>query len=262
MNFYIPIAYTLKTRLVNYRGLLGYLGFEVLPLFLAAELSSTWDPIAIVLLYILWLDIYEIGYIFNDLKDQNTEGELNRTSARGSWLVAAIARLLFATVILIPIAYHIGWHSASSSLLLNGVLLALLLFHSSNFVRRWFPGRLLTFSALTFYKYAPVLIPALPVETAIGALVAIFLFYGLSRILYYTLRKFGPPNISELHRAQFKIQLGLLVIASPLILLRPHRNHYGIVRWEFEALWSYFFAIVAFLFCAAFLRRQYASLRR
>lgn len=256
MMLNIPIAYTFKTRIGNYRALLGYFVFEVVPLLLAAELSGG-DPVGIVLLYILWLDVYEIGYVFNDLKDQNTEGELNRTgSARGSWFLAILSRLLFATVISIAVAHHLGWRTALSSSLLNGVLLVILLLHSSNLVRRCFPGRLLTFSALALYKYAPVLIPGLPVESAVTALAAIFVFYGLARILNYTLRKFGRADVSEVPHAQLKIQLGVLLIVSPLVLLPWHTSQGGILRREVQALWSYFTAVAALFLCASFLRRM------
>ena len=84
----IPIAYTFITRIRNYRALLGYLAFEVAPLLLAAKLSGR-APIGILLLYILGLNIYEIGYIFNDSKDRNTKGELtvpDPQADRGFWL--------------------------------------------------------------------------------------------------------------------------------------------------------------------------------
>jgi hypothetical protein len=251
----IPIAYTFKTRVGNYRALLGYLVFEVVPLLLAAQLSGR-DAVGILLLYILWLDVYEIGYVFNDLKDQDTDGESNRTgSVHGSWFLATLSRLLFATVLSFAVAHHLGWRTALSSALLNGVLLLILLLHSSNLVRRCFPGRLLTFTALAIYKYAPVLIPGLPIENAVAALAAIFVFYGLGRILNYTLRKFGRADVSEVPHAQLKIQLGVLLIVAPLVLLPWHASECGILMREVKVLWCYFSAVAALSFCAAFLRR-------
>ena len=142
-----------------------------------------------------------------------------------------------------------------SSTLLNIALLLILLLHSSNLVRRCFPGRLVTFSALAIYKYAPVLIPGLPAENAVAALAAIFVFYGFGRILTYSLRKFGSAAVSEVPHVQLKIQLGILLIVSPLVLFPWHISQGATLRCEVQALWSYFTAVAALMVCTSFLRQ-------
>jgi hypothetical protein len=93
LNMNLPFIYTYSTRIKTYRGLLAYLALEVLPLVLAAGVTSTRNVINILLLYILWLDLYEIGYLFNDLKDKTAVGELDRIkSASGNWYTAAFPR--------------------------------------------------------------------------------------------------------------------------------------------------------------------------
>ena len=155
-------------------------------------MTSTRNVINILLLYILWLDLYEIGYLVNDLKDKTAAGELDRIkSASGNWYTAALPRLLLASGLVPVVVIRLGWHSTIVSLLANMLLLLTLLIHSSEFVRLHFPGRMVTFSALALYKYAPILIPVLGVGQGAFALVAIFLFYGFPRVLAYVLRKFG-----------------------------------------------------------------------
>ena len=177
LNMNLPFIYTYSTRIKTYRGLLAYLALEVLPLVLAAGVTSTRNVINILLLYILWLDLYEIGYLFNDLKDKTAVGELDRIkSASGNWYTAAFPRLLLAVGLVPVVVIRLGLHSTIVSLVANMLLLLTLLIHSSEFVRVHFPGRMVTFSALALYKYAPILIPVLGVGQGASALVAIFLF--------------------------------------------------------------------------------------
>ena len=62
LSLNLPFIYTYSTRIKSYRGLLAYLALEVLPLVLAAGVTSTRNVINILLLYIFWFDLYEIGW--------------------------------------------------------------------------------------------------------------------------------------------------------------------------------------------------------
>jgi hypothetical protein len=57
LNLNLPFIYTYSTQIKTYRGLLAYLALEVLPLVLAAGVTSTRNVVNILLLYILWLDL-------------------------------------------------------------------------------------------------------------------------------------------------------------------------------------------------------------
>jgi uncharacterized membrane protein len=256
LNMNLPFIYTYSTRIKTYRGLLAYLALEVLPLVLAAGVTSAHNIINVLLLYISWLDLYEIGYLFNDLKDKTAVGELDRVeSASGNWYTAAFLRLLLALGLVPVVAIRLGWHSSIISLVANMLLLLILLLHSSEFVRLHFPGRMVTFSALALYKYAPILVPVLGVGKGASALVAIFLFYGLARILAYVLRKFGGEKTRSVANPQLSIQLGMLAVFSPLALIAA-RTHNGIMRGEVPTLWLYFSAVALISYGASFIRRQ------
>jgi hypothetical protein len=56
LNLHLPFTfiYTYSTRIKTYRGLLAYLALEVLPLVLAAGVTSTRKVINILLPSILW----------------------------------------------------------------------------------------------------------------------------------------------------------------------------------------------------------------
>jgi hypothetical protein len=255
LNMNLPFIYTYSTRIKTYRGLLAYLALEVLPLVLAAGVTSTRNVINILLLYILWLDLYEIGYLFNDLKDKTAVGELDRIkSASGNWYTAAFPRLLLAVGLVPVVVIRLGLDSTIVSLVANMLLLLTLLIHSSEFVRVHFPGRMVTFSALALYKYAPILIPVLGVGQGASALVAIFLFYGFARILAYGLRKFGGEQAICVPNSQLSIQLGTLAVFSPLVLIAG--THNGLMRGEMPRLWLYFLAVALISYCASFIRGQ------
>src|SRR5579875_2810598 len=64
MNLNVPLLYTYKTRMNNYRGLLGYLSLDLVPLLLVVGITSLQDVSNILLLFLLWLTLYEIGYLF------------------------------------------------------------------------------------------------------------------------------------------------------------------------------------------------------
>lgn len=256
LNLNLPFAYTYRTRMTNYRGLLGYFCLELMPLLLAAGITSKRSVISVLLLYVLWLNFYEIGYLFNDLKDRSAVTEINRTgSSTGKWYIAAIPRLLLALALVPGLAMWLGWRGLALALVTNVLLLLLLFFHSTDFVRRRFPGRFITFSALALYKYVPVMFPALDLDHATCALIAIFLFYGMARVLIYVLRKCGEAAVASVPNAQFAIQLGMLSAFSPLAIIAlrmPNR----VLDTEVPALWLYFLlAAILFLFASSVRRR-------
>ncbi len=260
MNLNVPLLYTYKTRMNNYRGLLGYLSLDLVPLLLVVGITSLQDVSNILLLFLLWLTLYEIGYLFNDLKDRHRAGELDRTPGpvSGNWYLPAIPRLVLAAVIVWGVALRMGWTKAVMAVGLNLFVLALLFCHSSDFVRRHFPGRLITFLALALFKYSPALVPVTGAIKGASALLMIFLFYGMARVLNYTLRKFGNENVGLSPRAQTKMQLGILTIFSPLAFF-PYASADRAILLQARVLWIYFFAITLLSLMAFFLRRQLAG---
>jgi uncharacterized membrane protein len=256
LNLNLPFLYTYSTRIKTFRALLAYLALEVLPLVLAAGVTSTRNVINILLLYILWLALYEIGYLFNDLKDKNAVGEFDRIkSASGNWYIATLPRLLLAVGLVPVVVIRLGLHSTIVSLVANMLLLLTLLIHSSEFVRLHFPGRVVTFSALALYKYAPILIPVLGVARGASALVAIFFFYGFARILAYVLRKFSGEKVISARNPRLTIQLGALAVFSPLVLIAEGTQN-EIVRGEVPKLWLYFSAVALISYGASLIRRR------
>jgi hypothetical protein len=215
----LPFCYTAFTRIQTIAGGLGYLLQEILPLVVASYVFKR-DPLPkLAMLYALWITVYESGYLWNDHHDCQLKDEQNRLAgATISFWIFGASHIGVAVLLLGVLYLMFGWSLAAYAGLINLALLALLILHSSARVRKYPYARLTTFSALAFYKYAPILLPLLGYRLGSLALICMFFFYGLARLCVYALRKYGRPLESREHVVQAKIQAGLLVLAIPLLV--------------------------------------------
>jgi hypothetical protein len=215
----LPFCYTALTRIQTIAGSLGYLLQEILPLVVASfALKRDLLP-KLAILYVLWITLYECGYLWNDRRDRQLKHERNRLSGVtiSFWIFGA-SHVCVVCALLGVLSLVFGWSQAAYAGLISLALLALLILHSSAHLRKYPYARLTTFSALAFYKYAPVLLPLLGYRLGSLALICMFFFYGLARLCVYALRKYGHPLESPEHVVQAKIQTGLLIFAIPLLV--------------------------------------------
>lgn len=215
----LPFCYTAYTRIQTIAGGLGYLLQEILPLVVASCAFKLYLLPKLAILYFLWITVYEAGYLWNDHRDCQLKDERNRLSgATISFWTFGASHICVAFVLLGVLGLMCGWSQAAYAGLINLALLALLILHSSAHLRNYPYARLATFSALVFYKYAPMLLPLLGYRLGSLALTCIFFFCGLARVCVYALRKYGRPLASPEHVVQAKIQTGLLIFAIPLLV--------------------------------------------
>jgi len=257
-----PFLYTFLTRIRPTEKsntlvpLAGYLALELIPLMIGSNCGFNASIAKALLLYALWLDIYEIGYLFNDLKDRHTDGELNRfPSGSANWSSFILFRLIVGVALLLAIFLLMSPRVAFLALTLNAAVLALLFLHSSRAIRAIFPGRACTFTALSFYKYLPILAPPLGLYASIEPLAAIFFFYGLPRTLNYELRKYGRPEYANVPRTQLKVQAGLLIASFPVVAILFRDDHWLKTPAAIE-LWLYFSLLVSVQFVLRILKRH------
>jgi hypothetical protein len=221
----LPFCYTAYTRIQTIAGGLGYLLQEILPLVVASCVFKRDLLPKLAMLYVLWITVYESGYLWNDHRDRQLKDEQNRLSgATISFWIFGASHISVALLLLLVLYLMFGGSLAAYAGLINLALLALLILHSSAHVRKYPYARLTTFSALAFYKYAPILLPLLGYRLGSLALICMFFFYGLARLCVYALRKYGRPLESREHVVQAKIQAGLLILAIPLLVAEAPRN--------------------------------------
>jgi hypothetical protein len=215
----LPFCYTAFTRIRTIAGGLGYLLQEILPLVVASCAVKPNLLPKLAILYVLWITVYESGYLWNDHRDRQLKDEQNRLSGAtiSLWIFGA-SHVCVAFVLLGVLSLMFGWPQAVYAGLLNLALLALLILHSSAHLRKYPYARLTTFSALAFYRYAPMLLPLLGYRVGSLALICTFFFCGLARVCVYALRKYGRPLESPEHVVQAKVQIGLLILAIPLLV--------------------------------------------
>jgi hypothetical protein len=223
----LPFCYTAFTRIQTIAGGLGYLLQQILPLVVAICAFKRDLLPKLAILYVLWITVYESGYLWNDHRDRQLKGEHNRLSgATISFWIFGASHICVAFVLLGVLSLMFGWSQVAYAGLINLALLALLILHSSAHLRKYPYARLTTFSALAFYKYAPMLLPLLGYRLGSLALICMFFFCGLARLCVYALRKYGRPLEFPEHVVQAKIQTGLLIFAIPLLAAEaaPPRN--------------------------------------
>ncbi len=215
----LPFCYTAFTRIQTVAGGLGYLLQEILPLVVAICAFKRGLLTEFAISYVLWITVYEFGRLWNDERDRPLKDEQDRLSgATISFWVFGASHICVGFVLLGVLGLMFSWSQAAFAGLMNLALLGLLILHSSAHLRKYPYARLATFSALAFYKYAPMLLPLLGYRLGSLALICIFFFYGLARVCVYALRKYGRPLESREHVVQAKIQTGLLVLAIPLLV--------------------------------------------
>jgi hypothetical protein len=215
----LPFCYTAFTRIRTVAGGVGYLLQEILPLVVVTCAFKPDLLPKLAILYVLWITVYESGYLWNDHHDRQLKDEQNRLSgATISFSIFGVSHICLGFVLLATLSLMFGWSQAAYAGLINLALLTLLILHSSAHLRKYPHARLTTFSALAFYRYAPMLLPLLGYRVGLLSLICIFFFCGLARVCVYALRKYGRPLESPEHVVQAKIQTGLLLLAIPLLV--------------------------------------------
>jgi hypothetical protein len=217
---YVPLGYTYKTRLRNYRGALGFIAREVLPLAITLMLAYHLVWWLVLVLFLGYMSFYECGYLWNDLADSSTESGGDRLAG----VTLRFSEFVFVRILVLGLSSYVlfrvnGWNHAAIYFAANISLVFFLILHTSRGIRDVRFLRLLTFTALAFYKYLPVLLPMLPWSEARALMMAIFLCYGLGRVIVYALRKYGDVDArAHCEPSSLLLQSGFLLLFAPLFL--------------------------------------------
>lgn len=194
LRHFLPITYFQATRL-NRWALVGYNALvEWLPAIALSLYYNNFDlaVIRIVLLsYLGFICIYEIGYITNDFLSERFEtdprGRSKELSVTAAWVVALIgARVIF----FFAITYFLGAIDNVLWWVFHGTLAATFAMHNL-FPSAW---RIPTFFGLSTYRYfAPIIIALSPAVLTI-LLPALVLNNSLYRTTVYLRNKNGDPS--------------------------------------------------------------------
>lgn len=214
--WYMPLVYTYHTRLHSYRGILDFLLRDVL--IVIAIASTTFDASWLLMLvaYIGHLALYECGYLINDNSATAKEpggARLQETIEQQKFWLLRLAVLCAAAAVL--------WLSAGAAVMAQYLawsfaVLGLLIVHTQ--AADYGYSRIFSFAGLALFKYAPVVAPLIGWSSAQSVLIAVFLCYGLPRVLVYTLRKFGSQSAQSIIGSRSStFQILTLTLVAPFL---------------------------------------------
>lgn len=252
-----PLIYTYHTRLKTYRGLLDFAVRDVLIVIAVASAAFDTSWLLMLVAYVGHLALYECGYLINDSSESAKEpggGRLKETVEQRRFWMLRLAVLGVAAAMLwlgagaAVMAQYVGWSFA---------VLGLLLVHTRlSDYEYW---RIFSFAWLALFKYAPVVVPLIGWSNAQPVLIAVFLCYGMPRVLIYTLRKFGSQSVqATIESRGSTFQVLTLLLLAPFLWQTPagEVTHLGAVL---QLTWSFYATVWVASNLARWVRRRSLS---
>jgi len=189
--------------------------------------------------YIIFISIYELGYIANDFYsvklEDNPRRRAERLSNSNSWIAVWVtSRLVIAGVI----TYLLGFYHNNDWLICYAILLLMLFAHN---VIRNKRIKTFTFINLAFARFFLPLVPLLTVPELYKIIPGIFINYILYRTFSYMDSK-DLLNMPERATILFKLNYFILLMLFCLMLcviLRSYESLY--INIYFLLLWIFIF---------------------
>ena len=192
----MPGGYLMLTRYPGVLPVVGFLWLELLPLTAYLYFVIGLQALLYPFLHIVFLGLYELGYVFNDRAQTASERPRRARYAMAGELFwcALLLRVLLFVIVTVLVDQYIGLIEALSFAISSLVIVALLLVHTSLGELREPLSRLrlISFAWLALSKYGPAALALVPMGVVLPALVWIFLVYGAGRVVDYTVNKVSP----------------------------------------------------------------------
>lgn len=195
----LPAGYLTVTRYPGVLPVVGFVWLELLPftayLYFVVGLKALLYPV----LHIVFLGLYELGYVFNDRAQTASErtGRGKYTLAGQLLRTALLVRMLLFVIAIALIAHHAGIMKALNFAVFSLGIVVLLFAHTWLGERSQPLSRLriISFAWLASGKYAPAALALVTLEAVVPPLVVIFLVYGAARVVDYTVNKVSALDV-------------------------------------------------------------------
>ena len=219
LRFFFPATYFEATRvrptaLKIYNGLVEWLPAIVLALYF-----NDFRPAVIVtvlLSYVAFIALYEIGYLTNDLHSERfEEAPRGRASRLNGMTTAVYALIAVRIVFFILCTFLLGVSSSAIWWVFHGSLLAVFLLHNTFSSEM----RIATFFCLSAYRFFGPLVIVLPVGALLVLVPAVLLNLSLYRTTVYIRSKFENANVAESVSAKLGFYAGCLPFSFVLSYL-------------------------------------------
>lgn len=233
----LPFGYMIVVRLRTRFRVVSFFLTEWIPLALALKIAygaSFWFTL---LMLAGNFTAYECGHFFNDLADSAKDINGDHLEGRGIGVVGfVLSHLIVFLTVVAGVCFVKGFRFALTYAALSVLVLLAFLWHTTRWPRSFRFLRLFSFACLYLYKFAPVVVPLVPLTDALWILAGLFFCWGLWRVLFYTLVKFGGPltAIGGDFDPLRLLHLTSLVVCAPLLLsgwFKTPRNAATTVLW-------------------------------
>lgn len=214
---YLPGGYTYSTRCRGFKPAAIYLLREWMPFLLVLPIVFHIPVLTTFAALIGWQGLYECGYLFNDLSCTAGEPGGARLTVAIDWRSFVLVRIVFLAPASSLLRASLGDARSAVFVLANVVLLGLLIAHTLVGTLADGLSRIMTFAALSVYRYAPLLAPIAGLGGSGVLLLIVFLAYGQARVVRYVFRK-HPITAAAAPFDQDAMQAALLAAFSPLVL--------------------------------------------
>lgn len=197
----MPGGYLILSRYPGIRPVVGFIWLELLPITATLVYTTGWKGLLYPFLQVVFLGLYEVGYLINDLS--GTAGERPRVLS-GDEIRNCITAFFCFRVALFAVTcwmlagcfdlYLVGFYATASV-----AIFGLLVFHTrvGNCRGRLSALRVLTFAALSYLKYLPGALLFLSPISAALLLFPLFVAYGAGRVVDYSANKLCNISIGQ-----------------------------------------------------------------
>lgn len=210
--YIIPFSYFAKTRL-SLKGLFYHGVIEWVPMAIITIFYGNYRNLFDLLIgYILFISIYELGYVFNDLisanYEQNARKRFNHEIEKQEIIIFFLIRItLFCFILLF-------FPSQNQLLLIVGTITISVIFLIHNIIKDS-NYKIFTFFSLAYFRFTLPLLYFLSLEVIVELSGTIILLYVFPRFISYLASK---NLIALIERTSFKFKLIQTTIALPLTI--------------------------------------------
>ncbi len=215
---FIPFFYFLKSRLNSFKNLIFHSYYEWIPAFLILVYLETYSTAGLakglLLSYLAFISIYEIGYFINDFYstkfEKNPRPRINEDFASYEVVSFIFFRLLVFSLCTYILGFHFDliWYTFYITLIIS------FLAHNTITI----PAvKTVTFLNLSFYRFFAPIFMFLSEDNFKNILLPIILNYCIFRMLTYMDSK-NLLNFTERKTPSFKLAYYLLLIPIHVII--------------------------------------------
>jgi|GEM_PF-6447429 hypothetical protein len=193
----LPFGYIFIVRLRTRLRIASFFLAEWIPIVFALTLAYSSNWVLTVMMLAGNSCIYECGYLVNDLADSAAEPNGDHLEGRrvnyGIFLSSHTA--LFGSVMAL-LLWKRGIYFIALYAILSLSVLLLFVWHTTRWPKQIRFLRIFTFTTLYLYKFSPIVVPQVPLPDAAWILTSLFFCWGLWRMVFYVLMKFGSSTSS------------------------------------------------------------------